>query len=198
MVHTLSDDSGYYVSGRDAGNRASFWKYLYSSQLNTKCQQLTNFYSYAYGQLKLSDSSFFMLSNDPIAPYPLHFYSFIFNQTSPTWSASMSSASSVFATSTSSSLLSSSSIYCFFTYGSTKYIYFAAFSSSNGSVTSSRYKSSISCINVYGSAKNGDYIIATVYWSANYLVVLNIASYSFDVRLFTDYVYGCSIDNSGR
>ena len=51
------------------------------------------------------------------------------------------------------------SIYLFFMYGSTNYLYFASLSTSTGSVIGTRYKSSISSSPIYGSALSGDYIV---------------------------------------
>ena len=51
------------------------------------------------------------------------------------------------------------SIYLFFVYGSTNYLYFATLSTSTGSVIGARYKSSVSSNPIYGSALNGDYIV---------------------------------------
>ena len=53
-----------------------------------------------------------------------------------------------------------STIYSFFAYAIPLYLYFAGFSATRGSVTTTRYKSSISVSDVRGSALNGDYMVA--------------------------------------
>ena len=92
----------------------------------------------------------------------------------------------------------SSSIYTFFAYGSTKYVYMAEISVSDGTV-SNRYKSSFSCTQVRGSGVNGNYIAASVQCSSSfYLLMFNRATNLFDIKLFPDVLIGIGLDTTGR
>ena len=197
-IHLLSDGSGYYVTGRDGSNRANIWKYLFSSPSSSGCQQISNFLYFAYGQLKISDSSMFVLGVQPSSPYQLHLYKHTFGSTSPDWSLKLSWPSGTWTTTFSESVLISSSIYTFFPYGSTtQYVYMAVISVSDGTV-SNRYKSSISCTLSYGSAVSGDYIAASIKWTSYYLLTFNRATNLFDIKSFPDYLYGIGLDTTGR
>ena len=174
---------------------------MFSSPSTSQCQQISNFYQYAYGQLKISDFSMFMLGVDPSSPYQLHLYKHTFGNTSPDWSLKLSWPSGTWTTDLSESLLISSTIYTFFPYGSTKYVYMAVISLSDGTV-SNRYKSTIGStqVNVDGSGVNADYIVASIAWSSSfYLLMFNRATNLFDVKLFSGtYLYGIGLDTTGR
>ena len=172
---------------------------MFSSPSTSGCQQISNFNTFAYGQLKLSDSCMFMLGSDPSSPYQLHLYKHTFSSTSPDWSLNLSWLSGTWTINNSESLLISSSIYTFFLYGSTsQYVYMAVISLSDGTV-SNRYKSSISWTNAFGSGASGDYIAASVAWSSYYLLMFNRATNLFDVWSFSGtYLHGMSLDTTGR
>ena len=99
----------------------------------------------------------------------------------------------------SDSLLISSSIYTFFPYGSTQYVYMAVISLSDGTVIN-RYKSSISCTQVWGSGFNGDYIASSVDCSISfYLLVFNRVTNLFDIKSFSgNSLNGIGLDATGR
>ena len=172
---------------------------MFSFSSSSDCQQISNFNSFAYGQLKISDSCMFMLGIHPSPPYQLHFYKHTFGGTSPDWSLQLSWPSGTWFIDESESLLISSSIYTFFPYGSTRYLYMTVISVSDGTV-SNRYKSSISCTTVWGSGVNGDYIAASVQWSPSYyLLMFNRATNLFDIKSFSgNQLYGISLDTAGR
>ena len=171
---------------------------MFSSPTSSGWQQISNFNGYACGKLKVSDSSIFMLGYDPSSPYELRLYKHTFGSTSPDWSLKLAWPSGTWTTEFSESLLVSSTIYTFFPYGSsTKYVYMAMISLSDGTV-SNRYKSSISCTEVYGSGVNGDYIAASVQWSSFYLLMFNKASNLFDIRSFSGLLVGIGLDTNGR
>ena len=170
--------------------------YLFSTSASSQCQQIPNlgYFGYAYGQLKLSDNSFFMNGYHPSSPYPLHMYKLTFGQTSPDWNLSMLWSIGTWSLGLSESLLISSSIYTFFPYGSVKYLYMAVISLSDGSV-SNRYKSSIACDYLSGSGVNGDYIVASIYWSSSYLLMFNRATNAFTIKSFSGtYLYGVALE----
>ena len=93
-----------------------FWRYLFSSPTTSQCQKITNFESNSHGELKISDSSYFMIGNDPIT-YDLHFYRIIFANTSPVWADKMLCQSGTWTASFAESKIIASSIYSFFLYG---------------------------------------------------------------------------------
>ena len=196
----MSDVSGYYVSGIDSSLLANIWKHLFSSTSTYQCQQISNFQSYAFGQIKLSDSIFFMLGYHPSSPYPLHLYKFTFGSTSPLWSLTMTCPSGIWSANNSESLLISSSIYSFFIYGSVlKYVYLAIISLSDGAVTS-RYKSSSNCNgNMFGSGVIGDIILITLACPSSYLIIYNKATNAFNTKSLTDTLIGIASDTiNGR
>ena len=171
---------------------------MFSSPSSSACQEISNLAQYAFGQLKISDSSMFMLGYHPSSPYQLHLYKHTFGGTSPDWSLQLSWPSGTWTTGFSESLLISSSIYTLFAYGSPQYVYMAVISLSGGSV-SNRYKSSTSCTNVYGSGVNGNYIAASVAWSSFYLLMFNRATNLFDAKLFPGtFLLGMGLDTIGR
>ena len=89
----------------------------------------------------------------------------------------------------SESLLSTdgSKIFSFFTYQSPRNMYFVTFNKSTGSVIGSRYKSSTSIDQIYGSAQKGDLIVLTVYDGSSiyYLAMLNATSSVFSTKQFS-------------
>ena len=171
---------------------------MFSSPSSSACQQISNFNYNAFGQLKISDSSMFMLGVDPSSPYHLHLYKHTFGGTSPDWSLQLSWPSGTWNIFYSESHLISTSIYTFFPYGSPLYVYMAVISVSDGTV-SNRYKSSISCTNVWGSGNNGDYIVASVQWSSSHLLMFNKATNLFYIKLFSGSgLYGIGLDTTGR
>ena len=157
------------------------------------------FLNYAYGLLKILDSSMFMLGVDPSSPYQLHLYKHTFGSISPNWCLKLLWPSGTWTIYYSESLLISSTIYTFFPYGSSiHYLYMAAISLSDGTV-SNRYKSSTSWTNVWGSGVNGDYIAASVVCSSDHLLIFNRATNLFDIKSFSGtYLYGIGLDITGR
>ena len=97
---------------------------------------------------------------------------------------------------------SGSTIYSAFTYtssGSSIYLYFTSFSASSGSVLSTRYRSNIACLDLFESAMNGDYIAINAQCSTFYLLIVNTASSSFSVKLFSgNNLFGVVVDSTGR
>ena len=135
--------------------------YLYTfSSSSAKCQKI-NSINTGFGHLMISNSQFFVLGADSAAPYNLHMYKITFLSTSVDWANQIACSSGTWLVDLSESVLSSdgSKIYSFFIFGSTKYLYFAGLSVSDGSVATTRYKSSVSLSNERGLALNGDYIV---------------------------------------
>ena len=77
-----------------------------------------------------------------------------------------------------------STVYSFFTFGVTKYLYFCGLSVADGSVRTTRYKSDTAVSTVWGSALNGDYVVATTQ-SPDLLVMYSISSSAFTIKSFS-------------
>ena len=110
----------------------------------------------------ISNSQFFVLGAVPSSANNLHMYKITFSLTSVNWANQIACPSGTWTASFSESVLSSdgSRIYSFFTFGPTNtYLYFCGLSVSDGSVRTTRYKSSASVSYVWGSALNGDYVV---------------------------------------
>ena len=109
----------------------------------------------------ISNSQFFVFGVPITSPYNLQMYKITFRSTSVDWANQIIWSSTTWTAYNSESVLSSdgSTIYSFFTFGATKYLYFYGLYVSSGGVATTRHKSSISVSQVWGSALNGDYII---------------------------------------
>ena len=176
-THVLSDNSGYYIIGRNSGtNIATICKFTFSSPSSSQWQQIGTISNYEPGQLMLSDTKFFFFGVDSSSPYSLHLWTANFGGTSVNWANIMSCPSGTWDIYDAESLINSnkSKIYSFFTFGSTYYLYFASFSTSNGNVIDSRYKSSINWNGVIGSALQTNYIIVTIECSSAYYLMINL------------------------
>ena len=156
--------------------------YLFVSSTVSQCQQITNFNSYGYGQLRLAETEFFMLGVDPLSPYILHLYKIAYGEASPAWALKLACPSGSCVVSNSESLFLSSTIYSFFTYGSTKYLYLVAISEVDGTVLA-KYKSSVSWDYVNGATISGDYILASA--CGKNLLIFNKVSNAFSIKSFS-------------
>ena len=112
----------------------------------------------------ISNSQFFVLGAAPSSPNNLQIYKITFLSTSVNWANQIVCNTGKWSASNSESVLSSdgSTVYSFFTFGatsSTSYIYFCGLSVSDGSITTTRFKSDTTVYYAYGSALNGDYVI---------------------------------------
>ena len=193
-MHVISDDSGYYVIGGDSSLIPNICKYLFSTPSISQCQQLPNLYQFAYGQLKLTESSYFFLSVSPLSPYPLRFYRVTFASLSPDWSAKLPCSSGTWTAANSCSVLSGNSVYSIFAYGVTKYVYLVGFAADKGTVMTSRFKSNISWNFIFGSETNGDFIVTSAFCSSKHLIIFNIALSTFDIRIFNGFLYGIAFE----
>ena len=88
------------------------------------------------GQLKITDTQYFMMNNDHSSPYNLFIYKITFGSTSVNWAKTMICPSGSWTAGFWESILSSDStkIYSLFTYGSSNYFYFTTFANSDGSI----------------------------------------------------------------
>ena len=93
-----------------------------------------------------------------------------------------------------------SSIYSFFPYGkniSSGYLYFVCFNSLDGSILSSRYKSSIQMdYYVHSILLYGDYVISIIGYS--YLVMYSISTFAFTIKRFNGNLYSVLLDSDSR
>ena len=148
------------------------WSFLCTEsflQVYLFCTGFFAYHSTGYGPLMISNTQFFVLGSDMASPYNLHMYKITFLSTSVDWAKQIACSSGTWGAYYSESVLSSdgSTIYSFFTFGVTKYLYFAGLSVSDGSVATTRFKSSIAVPDLYGSALNGDYVINFKFNTAN-------------------------------
>ena len=195
----LADLSGYFVIGSDSSSIAKICKYTFSS-LSAQCKSI-NSINYGYGHLMISNNQFFVLSTAKTSPYNLQMYKITFSLTSVNWANQIACPSGTWSASNSESVLSSdgSTVYSFFTFGAGTYLYFCGLSISDGSVATTRYKSSTAVSGVWGSALNGDYVVATTYSSTS-LVMYSISSSTFTIKSFSGiYLNGWGVEpSSGR
>ena len=149
----------------------------------------------------VSNSQFFVLGSSSASPYNLQIYKITYLSTSVDWANQITCTSGTWTAAYSESLLSSdqSTIYSFFAFGSTQYLYFAGLSVTGGSMVTTRYKSSTSVSRVWGSALNGDYVVATTE-SPTSLIMYSISSSTFTIKSFSGYnLYGWVVEpSSGR
>ena len=91
----------------------------------------------------------------------MQMYKLTFLSTSADWAKEIVCSSGSWVSSVSESVLSSdgSTIYSIFIFGSSTYVYFAGLSASDGKVTTSRYKSSVTASFVFGGTLNEDYVV---------------------------------------
>ena len=93
-----------------------------------------------------------------------------------------------------------SSIYFLFAYGSdiyATYLYFVCFNSLDGSILSSRYKSSINIYDVNSIILYGDYVISIT--GSPYLVMYSITTFAFTIKKCNGILYSMLFDSySGR
>ena len=202
----LADLSGYFVIGLDSSTSiAKICKYTFSSS-TAQCQTINNMRN-GYGHLMISNNQFFVLSITDESSKNLQMYKITFSLTSVNWANQIIWTSGAWSTVYSESVLSSdgSKIYSFFIFGSsstTKYLYFCGLSVSDGNVATTRYRSSIFVNQVWGSAVNGDYVVATSYFSSISvsLVMYSISSATFTIKFFSsNYLLGWAVEpSSGR
>ena len=194
----MADLSGYFVIGIDSSNFAKICKYTFSLS-NAQCQTISNI-QFGYGHLMISNSQFFVLGVTT-SPYNLQMYKITFLSTSVNWANQIACPSEPWYVDFSESVLSSdgSTIYSFFTFGSNMYLYFCGLSVSDGSVVTTRYKSSTAVGKVYGSALSGDYIVATTQTQAS-VVIYSFSSSAFTIKSFSGtFLRGWGVEpSSGR
>ena len=177
-----------------------YFLYLFSTPSTTQCQKFPDQSQILYGQLKLTDDSFFIISYDESVPYSLHLYKATFLASNSDWILKIACPSLSCTGSSSESLLSSDSskIYTFFIYGgSTHYLYHAALAVADGAMVSSRYRSDVECVGVIGSAMRGNNIIATVKWSTSGLMMFDLITGIFNFKTITGTtLYGWGVEQS--
>ena len=142
----------------------------------------------------LSDSTFFILGSTPTTPFDLHFYKHTFGNTSPDWAQKSAWVGGGWVTAESESILVSSSIYTFFTYGGSTRLYMAELSLSDGSA-SKFYKESSTWGRVYGIAVTGDYIVVCTQWITAEILTYNKATNVFTIKKFAGTrLYGVNLE----
>ena len=138
----------------------------------------------------ISNSQFFVLGV-ATSSNNLQMNKITFSLTSADWVNQIACLSGTWYASGSESVLSSdgSKVYSFFTFGppssSIRYLYFAGLTVNDGSVVTTRYKSSIVVLYVEGTALNGDYLVATCYSTSSYVVMYSLSSSTFTIKSFS-------------
>ena len=141
----------------------------------------------------------FLIGIDSVGLFPLHMVKFTFGNTSVDWSLKTVCPGGTCGVGTSEGLSSidGSKIYTFYIYDNVNYLYFVILDSMTGAILSSRYKSTITCSSVNGSALNGDYLAANVVCSTVYLALFNFTASIFSTYSFTqNFLYGINVDSS--
>ena len=167
---------------------------------SAQCQAINNI-KYGYGFLMISNSQFFVFGAAPASPYNLQIYKITFLSTSVNWAKKVACPSGVWGSDDSESMMSydGSTIYSFFLFGVTRYLYFAGLAVSDGSILTTRYKSSISISYLQGSAMNGDYVVLTT--QNSFLMIYSISTSTFTIMSFSsgNFLYGWAVEpSSGR
>ena len=181
-VHVLSDNSGFIILGINTSSKFIACKCLTSCT----CQSIISFTSAGLGQLKLSDNQFFFIATDSTTS--LHFWKLTFGSSAIDWSKTMTCSVGSCTSTNFESLLSSDSskIYSIYAYGNPQYLYFITLNSTDGSVIGTRYKSTISWLNIYGSAEISNYLIVTIKLASSAaLFVFDTTAIKFTFKSFS-------------
>ena len=134
----------------------------------------------------LSNTEFFFTYSSTSASSSVGFYKYTFGNANPDWKNKMTCSTGTCSTGYSESQKSGTTIYNFFIADSSYYLYLASFDVPTGNLIGSRYKSSITLGNVYGSALMGNYLLATVTTNIPflyYVLMYNIATNTFTLRV---------------
>ena len=186
----MQDNSGFYILSLNAfSGKVNIWRYLFSTSASMQWQEITDVSGYAYSQLMITTSLFF-IGTDTTTPYPLRFYKVTFGQTAVDWESKMLCSSATWSTHPSESLISNdnSKIYIIFMYGNPWFIYFASFNVTNGNIIGTRYKSSQNCANIYGSAQTENYLFFSGDCTPYVLGIFDKNANTFIFKQFTGYL----------
>ena len=158
-IYPLSDSSGYYAVVQDIStSTATILRHIFTES-NSIIQNIPSFSKYAYDQLKITDTQFFLVGLDPIYSHLL-FYKVTFLSTAVNWANKIECVNGPWSIFFGESLMSSdfSKIYSFVDFGSVILLYFNTFNATDGAILNLRYKSNNACTQIYGSALYDDYI----------------------------------------
>ena len=189
-THILSDGSGYYIIGQDQNSMAYLWKYLFSAISSAQCQEITIFNLFAYGQLKITDSQFFLIGYEPSPNYHLQIIKVTFGNTAVDWANKISCTGGTWSSGYSEVIMNSenknNSVYTIIPYGSTRYLYFMHINLADGSVIGSVYSSSSSWSDIYGIAQIDSKIVASLDWGTfKSLLICNTDIFQFEIKQFS-------------
>ena len=184
----LSDNSGYYIIGKDSSAFAPIiWKYIFTIAGSAECKEISTISGRVYNQMMITDTQFFVLGAYSGGGGYIKFIMLRFNNTIEDWRSQMSWSSWYSQVSESIFSTNKSKIYIFFTAGTNPlYLYFATLNTSDGTTINARYKSSIDILFVWGMQQNDNYIITTVGTGTKaYLILLNKSANSFIIKEFS-------------
>ena len=176
--------TGYYVTGYTSSYNGVICNYLFSDTLST-WQIFSTVSRSTKGNLMLSNTEFFFTFSSTSISSPVGFYKYTFGNANLDWKNIMICTTGTWGSGYSESQISGTTIYNFFIADQNYYLYMASFNVSTGSLIGSRYKSSITLGNVYGSALMGNYLLATITTnipSQYYVLMYNIVTDIFTIR----------------
>ena len=187
----------FYINLLNSANEAAIWKYLASSS-QYRCYGFSLINKKFNGCLMLNDDQLFLMGNDAFTPTLFHMYMINFITNSYNWANTIScSTDCSYYLQESIQSSDNSKIYSLFLLELNPNVYFITLNSTDGKVIGSRYQSSISCINLFGSTRNGDNLVFSVKWSQAYnLFIYNTNSSAFLIIKWNASPFGMTIEQS--
>ena len=189
-THILSDGSGYYIIGQDSNLMPYLWKYLFTALISAQCQEISIFNGFAYGQLKVTDSQFFLTGYEPAPNFHLKIIKITFGNTAVDWGNKIICTGGTCTSGYSEVIINSAnqnnSVYTIIPYGSPRNLYFMHINLVDGSVIGSVYASSSSWSDVYGIAQIDNKILASLDWGTlKSLLICNTDIFQFEIKQFS-------------
>ena len=176
---------------------AAIWKYLALSN-QYQCYDFSQISKTFNGCLMLSDNQLFLMGKDISTSTLFHMYMIHFSTNSYSWANTISCSTNFFIYLQESIQSSDNSkIYSLFLLELSPNAYFITLNSTDGKAIGSRYQSSISCINLFGSTRNEENLVFSVKWSqTSNLFIYNTNSSAFSIINWNANPYGMAIDPS--
>ena len=170
---------------------------MFSSPENYLCQTTQTMRIYSNGDIRISDTSLFMLGEgSDLKSGRLLMYKITFGNESPDWANYLRCPGISWSSYSSESVLINSTIYSFFIYGEYHQLYLASMSSTDGSVSSKRYKNLSPMYSVDGLVTSGNNIIVVIKeesWSSDVLIY-NIETTEFIIKSYGTSLYWLAIE----
>ena len=177
---------------------AVVWKYKYVSSLINWVDFLSIF-QVPHGIIIRDDDYVFLMGQDTANNALLHIFKITFSSNVYNFANKIICTSNCALSNTESILSSDSSkIYSLFNLENPSYQYFITQNETDGSVIGSWYRSSISWIDVNGSAKNSNMLLfSIVCLPNNYLLMFNTSSLVFTIKKLNSIsLYGIAFEST--